>query len=303
MRREVMIHIPLPYYSSDQLVRTLFAHRKFHNRRGTFVPQPKLYQNIARHCLKEEPSKQNFSFLRRSLLSGLPHGTRRIFLSFAGLPNSPLEIVSEEGILPDLSVLVGRISYIFHDCDISIFVGIVNQGKLVSSLIQSNATIRASLETAASAPSIYWSDAIGACKDEYKRVRFVVWRHEESVGLWPNIIRCAARIPESVIPPGTFDMLVQKLNDEGIKHLRSLLSRTSKLSEDQVKKIIITFLESKRFSRNLRTQIRIDGWTRDVISHFDEIYEDDVRQIYLDRDILLLGENITTREKMERYRG
>ena len=43
-RPEVMIHLPLPYYNSDQLIRTMTVLARRNPESGIHVPDPRLYQ-------------------------------------------------------------------------------------------------------------------------------------------------------------------------------------------------------------------------------------------------------------------
>lgn len=273
--KKLFVHLPLPYFFSDQLVRTFFAQGRVFARSGIFTPDPRTYQKMAKYCLVENPSIENQTIFKCALAGNFPKDADRMIISFHGVPRCPSEIVSKEGLIPNLSEIVWRLKNVFADFEITIGIGIVNIGSLIEPLVANNVISYGTIDKALSASSLYWSDAIGACKDEYGDIEFLVWRHEDSPVIWPDIVSFLANLSDYSPVPGSLDMLVTKLTNSGRKALNDLLSKADTLSRREICEIIAFFDNSRSFRvREDRSKAcRVLGRSRVMV--LNEIYAED----------------------------
>lgn len=291
----------MPYYSSDLLIRTLKAQTAFHRRRGICIPDPKAYQAMVAHCISEAPTSINLKLVRSAFDNLFGPNEIRMIISLPGVPNIPSEIVGKEGILPGLSPCIEKISHVFHDYSLTFLFGIVNQGHLLASLVQAELVDREILDRATDASSIYWVDAVGACADEFQDSRFVTWRHEDADLLWPAIIRFCGLIEPICPAPGSLDMLIQNLNEEGIKVLRDLLRTSKPVSEEGISEIIRFFRNSRRYRRRMNTAIRFNWWTSKISRYFKNLYFEDFNEMKTDSRIdLFLADAVSGGREVQR---
>lgn len=287
-RKEILIHFPFPYFNSDQLVRSLWAHRAWHAQSGTFIPDPKLYQPMAKSCLASSAPEGGAAMIAHSLLAVFPTEAQRMVLSFPGVPNGPSDLFGSDGLMPGLSRSASRIRAAFRGFRLTFLFGMVNQGELLGSLIKANVVSKVMLETALQSASTYWSDAIGACRDEFPDINVVTWKHEDSEFLWPEIIASAVQGNPAVIRPGSFDMLTQSLSEDGVIELRKTLRSAGKISPENARDIIGYFSSSRKFARGISRRVDLPYWSDDIRSAFDERYAEDIQLLSQDAKITFL---------------
>jgi hypothetical protein len=293
MRREMVIHLPLPYYHSDQIVRSLFSNANTYASFGLNVPDPERYQ---RRLVKLFTSPDER--LRSGLLSGAAWGDLgdfekpRTMISLPNVPNQPHELVNGDGLLPDLNKIVERMYDFFHDFEITIAIGIVNPGQLLASLAQAKLP-RGSVDfRQVLSREHFWFDVLGACIDEFPQLKIIVWQHELSPVLWPRVLRFVGKVPAGRLAPGCLDMASHHILQTGMDQLVRYI--TTSLVDDDIRAgaAIKLFLNEFPDTAKRKKPIRFSGWSEELSAAFDANYAVDVKSLARECGIQFL-DNLT----------
>lgn len=275
--RQLFVHMPLPYYNSDQLIRTLIAAREFYRRAGLNVPAPDIYRSYVNNIMFKmqsiDPKGSQAKDIKHMLFG---HGCERAIISIPIAFDPKSDVVNEQGLLPKLEAAVGRIVQVFDDCEIVLFFGLVNPGDLVSTLTKARVVSEEMWRENFPTHGWFWSDAIGGCMDVYPGIKVVAWRHDSAYFLWPRILRKVSSISDDILLPGCLDMIAHSITDDGIRKLYSFLHGSPRKDDDYV--VLALREHYKRFRRNrvIMKRVRLPIWSKWISGFFERDYEEDL---------------------------
>ena len=109
--------------------------------------------------------------------------------------------------------------------------------------------------------------------------RFLVWCHEDTPFLWPEIQREITDVDPTVPMDGELDMIETIMRQEGYERLEAFLSERDVTSPIKRQRIVATFLETHAIAEEIEAEIDLPGWTDDTVDDLTDLYEDDVEEI------------------------
>jgi len=289
MRREIFIHLPLPYYNGDQLIRSLLSNKGAYTSFGLNLPEPEIYRRRLSKFLTAPEDSVMSGVASEAMLKelGVAHRKRTV-ISLPGVPNKPHEIVNENGLIPGLNNVVRRMQSFFKDFEITLLIGVVNPGHLLATLYQANAgkdvlNVKRIVES-----ERFWSDALGACIDEFPQVKVLAWQHEFATIVWPMILRTVGLVPTSRFAPGSLDMAKHIISRGGVDKIADFLRESSIKDDKGIVTSVKLFLNQLSDKNEQTRQIRIPGWSDDLMQAFNRVYEEDLRMLSRESGVIFL---------------
>jgi len=289
MRREIIIHLPLPFYNSSQLLRSLRSNADTYAAFGLNLPDPQKYQSRLVKLLTSPDERLRSGILSKAVWGYLgDFNSPRTMISLPNVPNQPHELANKDGLLPDLNRIVLRMHNFFRDFDITIVVGIVNPGYLLATLAQAKLPVGAVAFRQIVEREYFWSDALGACIDEFPQLKIIAWQHESSPFLWPRILRTIGLVPPGRLAPGSLDMASHHMLQPGLDQLVRYIRAASVNDDVRAAAAIKLFLNEFSDTSKRQRPIRLPGWSEELSAAFDANYEADARALAVERGIRFL---------------
>ena len=124
-----------------------------------------------------------------------------------------------------------------------------------------------------------WAPAIRQILQSIGRRRLVLWCHEDTPLIWPEVLRRLAGIPADVPLRAGLSALADVLTEEGMVELRAALKNAPKLTIDSRRDIFSDMLHRHARPEAIDATITTPGWTQDRVDRMTAAYDDDVAQI------------------------
>lgn len=290
MKIEIMVHLPFPYFNSDQLIRTFSANQKFFTRFGLYVPNPDSYRSKISTCLRDlechngmRPSDSYFEW------SNLDRDRfRRIFISLPSIISSPDTLFDSSGLIPGLNLITDRLQRMFRGYKVTLLLGIVNQGNLIGTVSQAKGVHENVRLEEALCFENSWFDTIGACADMFPDVNINVWQHENAHLKWPKVIKHVANISNRSMVPGSLDMISHLVATSGLNALVDHVKRLPPQNDYHFEKVLQGYLERYPSKAWVARRVRLKGWNTRVMKAFEEIYREDIRLLRNEKQIAFI---------------
>jgi hypothetical protein len=279
MKSKIYVHLPLPYFNSDQLIRTVSANADFYRNAGIHCPDPTLYRSQIQHVWSSVKSVRAGNIrLARNYLAGFDD--KHIGKTLISLPmfTSRNELLFDQtGILPTLGKAIELILAIYKDYKVYFLLGIVNPGLLVaSSAMLRDGSQRFSVREVLEA-TLFWYDALGACADSFPDARFVLWVHEKTYSTWPRILNFICERSSFALLPGSLDMAAFNLSKEGLHLLADHVRRIPPQNEYQFSKVASSYFCKYQSITMRARKIRLKGWDQKISLAFEKNYDFDLK--------------------------
>lgn len=279
MKSRIYIHLPLPYYNSDQLIRTVSANRDFYHHAGIYCPDPTSYRTQIQRVWHSVKSVRTGNIkLARNNLTGFED--RRFGKTLISVPmfNSGNDLLFDQtGILPSLGKSVELLLEIYKDYNVSFLLGIVNPGLLVaSSAMHRDGSQKFSVSEILEA-TLFWYDALGACADTFPDARFVLWEHETTYSTWPRILNFICDRSSFALLPGSLDMAAFYLSKDGVNLLLDHVRRIPPKNDYHFSRVTSSYLNKYQSITMRARKIRLKGWDQKISLAFEKNYEFDLK--------------------------
>lgn len=289
MRREIIIHLPLPFYNSNQLLRSLRSNADTYATFGLNLPDPHRYQSRLVKLLTSTDERLRSGILAEAVWGYLGEVDRpRTIISLPNVPNQPHALVNKDGLLPDLNKIVVRMYDFFRDFDITLAFGIVNPGFLLATLAQAKLPVGTVAFRQIVEREYFWSDALGACIDDFPQLKIIAWQHEFSPFLWPRILRTIGLVPVGRLAPGSLDMASHRMLRPGLDQLVQYIRASSVNDDIRASAAIKLFLNEFLDTAKQHRPIRLPGWSEELSAAFEANYEADAKNLARESGIQFL---------------
>lgn len=289
MQKEIFLHISLPCSRNDQIIKSLRSNSKFFAQFGVYTPDPFLYRSRIIKYLEATDDRIMTKNGRDAFWSNIGAcNFSRVILSVPRIKNLPHSIIDSTGLLPDLNTFVRRILHFFTGHKITLLIGIVNPRDLLLSMIKYGVDFGTVSKMIDICPDQFWSDALGACIDEFPEISVQTWRHETSHLNWSSILRRVGRVNDDRFIPGSVDMAADLLRYDDLKDIYDHVKRIPPQNDYHFRKIVHSYVKRPFLIEEDSTRLDVLGWSAGLIRYFDENYSQDLNTLRSDKDINLI---------------
>lgn len=124
-----------------------------------------------------------------------------------------------------------------------------------------------------------WSSVIRRIRDANPQAPVTVWCDEDTPLIWPEVLRAVSGLPGDVPLTGEDELLATLMSGEGMARLRAYLEGHPPQSILQRRRIVSAFLDKFALPERINLEIEMPGWTDEVVTHLNALYEADVAEI------------------------
>lgn len=278
----IVFHCGVHGTDQDGMLKTLLQNRDWLVQNGVEVVSRARHRGVfesALTSLKGGPATPEMSEMMLDAI--LDHdSTRRVICSQPGFLGVPQRALTPEGLLRVGAEKMGALSNLFPGADVEFFMALKNPATLVPYLIK-NIPDRNydDIMTGVPLESLRWSPAIKDIVRSLRGRRLVLWCHEDTPMIWPEVVRTIAAMPGDVPLKAGLHMLGEILAPEGIRFIRDEMAKHERLTVAARRDIFARAMRQFARPERIETTIELPGWTQEVVDALTENYDRDLAEI------------------------
>ncbi|WP_415183558.1 hypothetical protein [Phaeovulum sp.] len=279
---QVVFHLGAHASDEDRLVKTLLRNRATLNGSGLVVPPPKRYRMLLRDTLLELRGAPADSAKQQEVLAAVSdiNPPDRIFFSHEFFTCIPQRVITEAGFYTMAQAKLKPLANLFPEAEIEFHFALVNPATLVPALIQRiEGASYESVMVGNDPRALRWLPVIRQMAEVSKSHKLVLWCHEDTPLIWPEILRHITHLPQEAAFEGDFAILATIMSPEGLDRLRAYLSEHSPKTIAHRRKIVAVFLEKFGLRDKIEIEVPLPGWTDDLVTEITANYDADVAEI------------------------
>ena len=120
---------------------------------------------------------------------------------------------------------------------------------------------------------------IGRIAEANPGCRMLVWCHEDTPFIWPEILHEVTGCDPTQTLEGDLDMVETIMTADGFGRLNDFLESRDVRTEARRRRAVSAFLEAHAESEKIEAEIDLPGWTDDTVEALTELYDNDVTEI------------------------
>jgi len=227
---------------------------------------------------KSPPGPQAREVLLDAILDD--SNAERLVLSDANFFRTPATAMAQGQLYPAAPRRMMRMTQLFPNDTIEVFMAIRNPASLVPILHKLSANAAPADFWGAKSPlDIKWSQTIGAMRLAAPNLPITVWCNEDAPLIWGQIIRLIAGLPDDMQITGSFDLLSSIMSKEGMQRFRDYLAAHPDITEPQRRRVTIAFLDKFALADKIEEELDMPGWDDALVAQMTERYDQDVAVI------------------------
>lgn len=279
---QLVLHTGAHYTEEERLLKSLLANKAVLTEKGVCVPGPSTYRGLFRDTLNAMYKSSASDGARDVLLDAVMDDSQaeRAILSDANFFRTPATAMVEGMLYPAAPVRMMRMTQLFPEDELQIFMGIRNPATLLPILHEvSSDNSDAHFWGNKDPLDIRWSDTLTLLRDSAPEIPVTVWCNEDAPLIWGRILREMAGLTPHDKLAGEFDLLETIMSPEGMKRFRSYMAAHPEISGNQQQRVIVAFLDKFAIEDALEEELDMPSWTDDLVAEMTENYDEDVLRI------------------------
>ncbi|MBM04980.1 MAG: hypothetical protein CMH88_01035 [Oceanibulbus sp.] len=279
---QLVLHTGVHFTEDERLLKCLLRNQDDFAKAGIRVPGPSTYRNLFRDTLNAMHKTEPSDVARDVLLDAILDDGKadRVILSDANFFRSPATALKEGVLYPAAAVRMRRMTRLFPDDEISIFMAIRNPASLVPMLYEKAADKTSAAFWGERGPTdLRWSETIQQLREMAPEIPITIWCNEDTPLIWAQIIREMAELAPETKIKGGFDLLQSIMSEEGMRRFRGYVDTHPEMSEAQKRRGIIAFLDKYALEEEIEEELDMPGWTEELVEQMTALYDADVEII------------------------
>ncbi len=279
---QLILHTGAHYTEQERLVKSLLRNKSMLSQRGVVVPGPNSYRALMRDTLnamhRAPASPEAREVLLDVILDGAP--ADRVVLSDANFFRTAGTAFQRGVLYPAAARRMANIASLFPQDEIEIFMGLRNPATLIPILYDKSVDRTDNGFWEGRRPQdVRWSDTLADIQEAAPGIPITVWCSEDMPVLWAEVIRELGNLEPNEKITGAFDLLASIMSKEGMERFRSYLHAHPDMTEIQLRRVIVAFLDKFALEDAIEEELDMPGWTEPLVDELTELYDRDVETI------------------------
>lgn len=279
---QVVFHCGVHGTDMDRMVKTLVQNRDWLLKNGIEPVTPNRHRGIFEEALSALSGGSATPEMEEVMLDAIleTDSPRRIICSHPGFLGLPYRAISSGGIYATAGSKMAALANLFPRAEVEFFIAMKNPATLVPHIVSriENKTydqIMGGIDPI----SLRWAPAIRRIQNAIQGRRLVVWCHEDTPMIWPEVVRRIATMPGDVPLKAGLQILGDILHPEGIRMIRDELAKQPRLTVDTRRAIFAAALEKYAKMEEIEVPVILPGWDQDLVDAITRNYDTDIAEI------------------------
>ena len=279
---QLIFHAGAHFTEEERVMKCLLRNQDKLRERGVAVPGPGKYRKLLRQTIVAMGETDVAPDAREVLLDAILDGDQadRVLLSNAHFFGAPRAALRKGLIYPKAPERVANLAHLFNADDIELFMAIRNPATFLPACFhQSPREDTADFMGGVDPRAVRWSDTFVRIREAAPEVPITVWCNEDAPFLWSQMIREMGGMDHGEPVVGGFDLFGDIISKEGIERFVAYIKSKTALTEMQVRRIMVAFLDKFAVEDAIEEEIDMPGWSAELVDEMTESYDDDVAAI------------------------
>jgi hypothetical protein len=272
---QIVLHLGVHCTDDGRLVRSLLRSRATLDPLGIHVPGPRRYRSFLRdtlNILNGAPANDEVQAILREGLSDREDAARLV-LFHENLICLPQRAISEEGLYPMAARRLHAVRNLFPGAEPDLFMALCNPATLVPLLaLRAGPDGYETVLGGADLRRLRWLATVRRILDANPGIRLTLWANEDAALIWPEILRALAGLGPEAAMEGDLDLAAALMAEAGLDALSRDLADHPPADAAERHDRIGAALEAHGRSEEMEIEVRLPGWTEEMVAALTESY-------------------------------
>ncbi|MDF3606157.1 hypothetical protein PE067_08455 [Paracoccus sp. DMF-8] len=279
---QIVFHCGVHGTDHDGLLKTLLQNREWLLQNGVEVVSRNRHRGVFESALNSLRGGPATPDMEEMMLDAIldNDGTQRVICSQPGFLGVPDRAITPEGLMRLSAERMAALANLFPSAEVEFFIGLKNPATLIPYCIsriedRSYQDIMAGVQL----QDMRWAPTVRDMVSAARGRRLVIWSHEDTPLIWPEVVRAIATMPGDVPLKAGLLVLGEILQPDGIRFIRDEMAAQERVTIAGRRDIFARALEQYVRPEMIETTVTLPGWTQDTIDELTAIYDRDLAEI------------------------
>lgn len=279
---QIVYHMRVHGTDDDRMVKSLLMNRDWLHLNDTEVLTPNRLRGVFDEALAALQGGRATPAMEQIMLDAILENDdpERVICAIPGFLGAMSRAVSSEGLYPGAPARMAAMANLFPSSDTEFFLALKNPATLLQALFTlTPGRNYDQLVQGIDLARLRWAPTVRRMVQSLQGRRLVIWRHEDSPLIWPEIVRLVAQMPlEAPLKEGLAP--VQDLMSEaGRDSLAKALAGRDQLTIAARRDLCIQHLARHALPGRIEEELTLPGWTQEMVDQMTRQYHADMAEI------------------------
>lgn len=279
---QVVFHCGVHGTDLYRMVKTLLQNRDWLLRNGIEPVTPNRHGEIFNEALSALRGGPATKAMEQVMLDAIldSDDPLRIICSTPSFLGRATRAISPEGLYVTAGEKMAALANLFPSAEVEFFIALKNPATLVPFVLsQEGSGSYAELMDGVDPEALRWGPALRRIQAALPGRRLVVWCHEDTSLIWPEVVRRIATMPADVPLKAGLQILGDILHPDGIRMIRDALAQEERLTVASRRRIFAAALEAYGQPEQIEVELNLPGWTQQMVDRITAAYDADMAEI------------------------
>jgi len=279
---QVVFHCGVHGTDIYRMVKALLQNRDWLLRNGVEPVTPNRHRDVFNEALSALRGGPATPEMQQVMLDVIldSDDPQRVICSTPTFLGKATRAISPQGLYVTAGEKMAALANLFPDAEVEFFMAIKNPATLISFVLsQEGSGSYAELMGGVDPEALRWGPAIRRILPALQGRRLVIWCHEDTSLIWPEVVRSISTMPPDVPLKAGLQVLGDILHPDGISMIRDAMAQEDRLTIASRRRIFSAALEKYGRSDQIEIELNLPGWTQQLVDRITATYDADIAEI------------------------
>lgn len=279
---QVVFHCGVHGTDLYRMVKTLLQNRDWLLRNGIEPVTPNRHRDVFGEALSALNGGRATPDMEQVMLDAVldTDEPRRIIFSTPTFLGKAERALSRDGLYASAGEKMAALANLFPTAQVEFFMGLKNPATLIPFVLaQEGSGTYAEVMGGVDPESLRWAPTIRRILAALPGRRLVVWCHEDTSLIWPEVVRRIATMPSDVPLKAGLQILGDILHPDGIKMIRDAMAQETRLTIESRRRIFSAALQKHALPDQIEVELNLPGWNQGLVDRISAAYDEDMAEI------------------------
>lgn len=279
---QVVFHCGVHGTDLYRMVKTLLQNRDWLLRNGIEPVTPNRHRDVFGEALSALNGGRATPDMEQVMLDAVldTDEPRRIIFSTPTFLGKAERALSRDGLYASAGEKMAALANLFPTAQVEFFMGLKNPATLIPFVLaQEGSGTYAEVMGGVDPESLRWAPTIRRILAALPGRRLVVWCHEDTSLIWPEVVRRIATMPSDVPLKAGLQILGDILHPDGIKMIRDAMAQETRLTIESRRRIFSAALQKHALPDQIEVELNLPGWNQGMVDRISAAYDEDMAEI------------------------
>ncbi|WP_062563753.1 hypothetical protein [Paracoccus aminovorans] len=279
---QVVFHCGVHGTDLYRMVKTLLQNRDWLLRNGIEPVTPNRHRDVFNEALSALNGGAATAEMEQVMLDAIldSDDPQRIICSTPTFLGKAERALSLDGLYAAAGEKMAALANLFPSAEVEFFMGLKNPATLIPFVLaQEGSGTYAEVMGGIDPESLRWAPAIRRILTALPGHRLVVWCHEDTSLIWPEVVRRISTMPSDVPLKAGLQILGDILHPDGIRMIRDAMAQETRLTIESRRRIFSAALQKHALPDQIEVELNLPGWDQALVDRIGAAYDDDMAEI------------------------